>query len=58
MNQFFSFMQILKSLQTTDISHKKPQKNKKTSPDINHPLKPYIESAYISPNPASPPHSI
>ena len=51
-------MQILKSLQTTDISHKKTQKNKKASPDINHPLKPYIESAYISPNPASPPHSI
>ena len=51
-------MQILKSLQTAGISHKKPPENKKTSPDKNHLLKPYISSAYVSVQPSSPPHSI
>ena len=36
----------------------KKDNNKKTSLGINYILKPYIESAYISPQPASPPHSI
>ena len=70
MNQFLSFMSILKSLQTAGISHKptsskkkinkkiKQNKRKQTSPDVNHRLKPYIQSAYISPQPASPPNSI
>ena len=36
----------------------KKKETKKTSPGINHRLKPYIESSYISPQPASPPNSI
>ena len=57
MNQFLSFMSVLKSLQTAGISHNRPPpkkqkqqkkqkqnktKQKKTSPDINLRLKPYI----------------
>ena len=50
-------MPIFNSQVLIKTSEKKNE-TKKTSPGINHRLKPYIESSYRSPQPASPPNSI